>query len=143
MAQPFTQLSLPADPKEPVPCALQRLSAEELAAALAADKRVPACHSLRCLRASDARVLARRAGGACGRIVVVDARDAVRGSAREGPAQHVWRCMMACANVRRAQDRSDGHVAGARHVGTQAVWLRDEGVGGAVDQARSRAGPNV
>ena len=34
------------------------------------------------------------------------------------------------------QDRADGHVAGARHVGTQAVWLRDEGPGGAVDQVR-------
>ena len=38
MASPFRQLSLPADPTEAVPCALPRMSAAELAAALHADR---------------------------------------------------------------------------------------------------------
>jgi hypothetical protein len=38
MAAPFRQLSLPADPAEAVPCALPRMSAAELAAALRAER---------------------------------------------------------------------------------------------------------
>ena len=65
---------------------------------------------------------------------------------RRVPAQScgVHESMAACLTTpllcafARGQDRAEGHVAGALHVGTQAVWLRDEGPGGAVDQARRR-----
>ena len=125
----------------PVPCALPRVTAEQLAAQLSGCGRRTLCGSLRAPGATDTRA---HAAALTSQRLALAARTPARSSwltrvtrralrvLRHAALQAHRRC---CPSASSAQDFAGGHVARARQVPTQSVFLQDEGPGGGVDKA--------